>query len=154
MIKLKDGSEVTEDVFYSWGGSKQRLKLIGQPDGFGERLAQKLRGRKDTDETKARKSVAAKERDNSNWGAETRVLAMSEVQCPHCPNVGKRMIMLRWHFDNCEVVKGPRVLKARPALTDDQRAIRNERKRAARERAKLEAPKTEPPTEFTANAPW
>ena len=41
------------------------------------------------------------DRGNHNWQTDPNHPVNLDVQCPHCAVVGKKMIMMRWHFDRC-----------------------------------------------------
>ena len=60
----------------------------------------------DSDETKAKKKLAAQKRvaEGRDMGALTRgkKFNMKMVQCPHCGLEGKGGNMTRYHFDNCK----------------------------------------------------
>lgn len=75
-------------------------------------------GRKDSDETRLKKSLSAKgktkppisdqHRQNlktSHLGIEPSNKGIPDVlvKCPHCNKIGGRSVMKRWHFDNCKL---------------------------------------------------
>ncbi len=62
-------------------GKKQSQETI-------DKRVAKVTGRKNTDETKSRMSLAAKNRKT--------------IDCPHCGLAGHPSNMRRWHFDNCK----------------------------------------------------
>ena len=82
-------------------------------------------GKKDSLETKLKKSKSQKERierENIDMGQWTRGTTLSEetkkkisesktgkkhrlIKCPHCDKIGGENNMKRWHFENCKWIK-------------------------------------------------
>lgn len=78
--------------------SKQlmRKKALGIKRGpMSEEHKNKIRlsntGKKQTMATKKLKSIIAKN--------------LPKVTCPHCDLIGKKSVMVRWHFNNCKFIK-------------------------------------------------
>jgi hypothetical protein len=60
MIKLANGSEVSADVFYTWGTMKQRYALMGYSDERRKKLSQSLTGHTTSEETRKKISDSKK----------------------------------------------------------------------------------------------
>ena len=70
MITLRDGTEVTEDEFYSWSSRKQRGQLIGISDEQKVKLSAAHLGKKLTSEHKANIAIASSNRTGTPEGNE------------------------------------------------------------------------------------
>jgi hypothetical protein len=69
-------------------------------------------GKHHTDETKIKMSNSKRGKTSPNKGkpmSEEQKIKISIsskiiIKCPHCENEGARLIMTRWHFDNCKII--------------------------------------------------
>lgn len=85
-------------------GKKHSLEAV-------EKMIEANVGRKDSDETRSRKSVARLGHNNPRFGVKisedqksmqiASLKARPRVQCPHCMRVMDESNAKRWHMDNC-----------------------------------------------------
>ena len=78
--------ETREKIRAASLGRKNPPKTLAQR----QRISETQRGRKQSTETRLKKSIA------------TKGIRKTIIQCPHCGAEGGNSQMKRWHFDNCK----------------------------------------------------
>ncbi len=80
--------------------SKKRKGIYNGTEESKKKISETLTGRKDSDETKKKKSESRRQYFANN--PNTSVGPQKIVVCPHCSKSGGTSNMSRYHFDNCK----------------------------------------------------
>lgn len=102
---FQKGSTMSTEQKQKISNTKTGTKLT---DIHKENISKGGMGREVSEETRKKISDAQKGKERNYSDTHIDILkanAKKEVECPHCGKIGKKMIMMRWHFDKCKLKK-------------------------------------------------